>query len=611
MKICICTTPIRPEPTTFPPFGSMAIIQSLRKIGENAIFFNIDYFRYDKKFIESYFKENQFDVVGVSAVVSTAYRYTKWLIQVIKKNSPNTIVVVGGNLAASAELVLRKCKADICVIGDGEIIFNELISLLRKCNTPYRNSLETVKGIAYLDQADKFKFTGFGMKLEANEIEFPDYSILISDKSINHFIYPNKDILGGQVYGSGPGYPHMKEGNTATVISTKGCVARCTFCHRWERGYRVRPYESLIEHIKTLIDRHGVSHITFGDENFGADRNETRKFVAELGALGITWTVSGVRARTVLSDDLILWRKNGCLAAYFGIESGSVKMLSIMEKNITLEENINAMKWVSDAKISTVIQLIIGMPGEDEATIAETIEFLKLVSDFSIDWESNLPSDLISINYAQALPGTPLYEWARESGFIGSTMGDEEKYLLKISDTDAYEADHFVNYTNQSLLSVLSWRTYILSEVDAHHIKQKNGYVSLSLGGILKNYFNWITSRLLKKFGRNKSEHSSNNSALESGYFNIHGGLKFYPLLLNENTKIFYKFGVILFVGVKESSNLFHFMKLIFQHMFFSILPQKITKPVEKKSLRKIIKINSSSEVDETLNNMIPLRQGR
>lgn len=611
MKICICTTPIRPEPTTFPPFGSMAIIQSLRKISEEASFFNIDYFRYDKRFIEEYFKKNNFDVVGVSAVVSTAYRYTKWLIEAIKKNSPNTIVVVGGNLAASAELVLRKCKADICVVGDGEIIFNELIVLLRNCKTSYRNSLETVKGMAYLDQADKFKFTGFGIKLEANEIEFPDYSILISDKSINHFIYPNKDILGGQIYGSGPDYPQMKGGNTATVISAKGCVARCTFCHRWERGYRVRPYESLIEHIKTLIDRHGVSHITFGDENFGADRNETRKFVAELGALGITWTVSGVRARTVLSDDLILWRKNGCLAAYFGIESGSAKMLTIMEKNITLEENINAMKWVSEAKISTVIQLIIGMPGEDEATIDETIEFLKIVSDFSIDWESNLPSDLISINYAQALPGTPLYEWARESGFIGSTMEDEEKYLLKISDTDAYEADHFINYTNQSLLNVLAWRTRILSEVDAHHIKKKSGYVSLSLCGILKNYFNWIISRLLKKFARNTSKHAIDNSAFESGYFNIHGGLKFYPLLLNKNTKKFFKFGIILYVAIRESSNISQFIKLIFQHVFFDFLPQKNIMTPDKKSLRKIIKINDATEVDEALDNMISLRQGR
>ena len=77
MKICICTTPIRPNPTPFPPFGSMAIIQALRNIGEAASFYHIDYHRYKHSQISEYFASQQFDMVGISAVVSTAYAYTK------------------------------------------------------------------------------------------------------------------------------------------------------------------------------------------------------------------------------------------------------------------------------------------------------------------------------------------------------------------------------------------------------------------------------------------------------------------------------------------------------------------------------------------------------
>jgi hypothetical protein len=54
MKICVCTTPMRPTPTDFPPFGSMAIIKSLQKIGEDPKFYNIDYFRYSHEEIEDY-----------------------------------------------------------------------------------------------------------------------------------------------------------------------------------------------------------------------------------------------------------------------------------------------------------------------------------------------------------------------------------------------------------------------------------------------------------------------------------------------------------------------------------------------------------------------------
>ena len=90
MKVCIVTTPIRPKPTTFPPFGSMAIIQSLRLVNHEVLFHHIDYHRYtDEENIE-YFKKNKFDVVGISAVVSTAYAYTKYLTKLIKKASPKT-----------------------------------------------------------------------------------------------------------------------------------------------------------------------------------------------------------------------------------------------------------------------------------------------------------------------------------------------------------------------------------------------------------------------------------------------------------------------------------------------------------------------------------------
>ena len=89
MKICIVTTPIRPNPTIYPPFGSMAIVQALREINQNVHFYHIDYFRYSHEQIVEYFTKNQFDMVGISAVVSTAYEYTKYLTKEIKKINNN------------------------------------------------------------------------------------------------------------------------------------------------------------------------------------------------------------------------------------------------------------------------------------------------------------------------------------------------------------------------------------------------------------------------------------------------------------------------------------------------------------------------------------------
>ena len=77
----------------------------------------------------------------------------------------------------------------------------------------------------------------------------------------------------------------------------------------------------------------------------------------------------------------------------------------------------------------------------------------------------------MSVNYAQALPGTPLYEYAREHGYLGKSMEQEEQYLLDISDKDAYDNDHFINYTKQPLLKVFTWRHRINWEMFREHAK--------------------------------------------------------------------------------------------------------------------------------------------
>ena len=132
MKICICTTPAGPYPTDYPPVGPMAIIQALRKIGEEASFRHIDYHRYSDNQNSEYFAKHQFDMVGISAIVSTAYLYTKNLTKIIKKVSPKTIVFVGGSLVASSKILHSKANVDYCVIGDGEIIVQNLVKAVRE-----------------------------------------------------------------------------------------------------------------------------------------------------------------------------------------------------------------------------------------------------------------------------------------------------------------------------------------------------------------------------------------------------------------------------------------------------------------------------------------------
>lgn len=590
--------------------GSMAIIQSLRHIGENPNFFNIDYFRPDTETVKKHFLDHQYDIVGISAVVSTAYAYTKFLCNVIHETSPETIIIVGGNLAASAEILIRKCGVDICVSGDGEIVIQNLIQLI--CDGKMDpESLATIKGICFLDNQGDFRFTGFGPRPEPGEIEFPDYTILGEYDVLEYFM---PQILDDRFDGIAPegGWP---EGRMATVPTTKGCVSRCTFCHRWEKGYRVMPLNNISDHLELLQTKYNVKYIDVADENFGSDKLAARQFAEEMLRLGMIWRAGGVRASTVNPEVLKFWKKCGCSSVIYGMESGSKTMLEVMEKKITVEQNFDAVKWTYEAGILTVIQLIIGMPGETDKTIRESIEFLKSTTDYLFLGEG-LPSSMLSLNYAQALPGTPLYEYAREHGFIGKDIDSEEKYLLRISDTDAYKSDHFINYTGLPLLKVLVWQQQIAAEVDADYIQRKFG-TRYTLAQVFSFYVALVIEVLKRKFAshlvlRETEEEASYKKT--SGYFNIRKAGKFTPVLLNHLTKPFLIPMIMMGLIVGKSKDLRTAVTLVSELLFWFIkrpFVRNIEAGLPKKSLRKIVQIVPAKSTEVSNENMLPLRRGR
>lgn len=614
----ICTTPIRPVPTTFPPLGSLAIIQSLRKINVDTHFYNIDYFRPPEDEIENYFLQNQFDFVGISAVVSTAYAFTKKLSEIIRRVSPNTVQILGGNLAASADLILRKTFIDFCVLGDGESIIQELISGLSANNffVEEKSRFETIKGIAYLDNKS-FVSTGYSKTPDATDISFPDYGILESDGSLDWFM-PNDSNWDEKNENT----DESKCVKSATVITSKGCVARCTFCHRWEKGFRAKSTFGIREHLKSLKDIYGVEAIQIGDENFGSDKDKTIEVVEALSELGLIWKAAGVRARTVNLELLQFWKSKNAKTIVYGIESGSQTMLDVMQKNVTVEMNSNALRWTSQAGLHTVLQLVIAMPGESDYTIRETRDFvIKHLKDL-IPLSNGLPSNSISINYAQALPGTPLYEYAIQNELIKNTIDGEEEYLLAISDIDAYSTDHFINYTKQPLLKVIMWRYLITGPADLYYIEQvlniKLNFLKTTYSLILSFlnrvqlarriiHFYEIESPLIVQIKKYLATDLKN----DEGYFNFKGGWQI--SLLFSRYYHFIAYPLLAFgLAIKKSKSPTEFLRLIFEHIVWSaIFKKKALRSLPKISLRKVVFADLKFSSPEIKGTMTEIRMGR
>lgn len=586
VKIVICTTPIRPTPTDYPPLGSLAVIQSLRDAGYDPIFFDIDALRPSFEEVVDRFRIERPDVIGISAVVSTAYGYVKKLCAAIRLVLPEVKIVLGGNLAASAEILHRFGNVDVCVIGEGERITVNLLNYYAKRRYPDDYSeLQRIRGITFLNSDDELVFTGYEDPIPAHELFDPDFSILEQYSNIQNFI--TDPLRRHDFVQDARSYePHRAGKRLATVVSAKGCVGRCTFCHRWDKGFRQIPPERVIRRIKYLKDRYDVGFICFGDENFGSDRRATDELIRLIKPLDILWQVGGIRARGIDLGLLKRMREAGCVALYYGFETGSPDILDIMEKKLDLSDNYNAARCTYEAGLYTVYQLVLGMPGETHRTIRETIEMIKRVTEFL----PRPPSEYISVNFIQALPGTPVYEYVRAKGLVGPTLEDEEQYLLKVSDIDAADDTTFLNFTQYPYLVIRTWRPLLTYEATVHWYRKRKSTASrLQETPVSRNLYDY------KK----------------GGYFNRYN-LGYRPTLL----KFFYPIRwlpIWLWTLWSEyrrcptDRNLF--ARRLWELLTWPFL--KRTSVTDCRSLRHIMRDIAPKPISQTEKSMMPLRLGR
>ncbi len=473
MKILFLTLPIRNQPSTFPPLGITQLVDTLEENGhDNIDFFDIDALRPTEQEILERIRASSPDIIGISAVVSTSYAYLKYISKLLKSNFPDIELIVGGNMAASANVILTRCPVDICVISNGELPLLELMDYYQKYGTfqTINKDLRAIKGLAFLDPetTEGIRFTGYPDLYKNELVRQPNYEFLAKYSKIGNYIRSNGSDSIMFSFDPRSKEPGRTDKKTAIVVTSKGCVNRCTFCHRWPKGYHTGVVDDIINYMKFLKETYDVGFFEIADENFGSKKSHVASFVSKVKELNVLWSVNGMRVTTISEDLLLQMKDAGCTGAIFGMESASPKMLKIMEKRTTLDDNFKALELLREAKLVTVIQLVIGMPGEDQQTIQENIDFCKKALPYLAD------PLLVSINYAQALPGTPLYEYARSTDMIGPTVDDEENYLLKIADIDSASTKHYLNFTSRPLFEVLQWKRMIMWQMNFEALFNKS-----------------------------------------------------------------------------------------------------------------------------------------
>ncbi len=162
------------------------------------------------------------------------------------------------------------------------------------------------------------------------------------------------------------------------IIGSRGCSYQCNFCDRSLFGERTRfrSIENIVDEIKEIISDYEVKHFEFFDDMFTVNKRRLREFKDKVSGLNISYRCNG-RADILSKETYDLVHESGGKIVCFGIESGSQKMLDLMNKRTTVEKNLKAIEVAQSAGLNVMGYFIAGFPGETNETIQESIEFIK------------------------------------------------------------------------------------------------------------------------------------------------------------------------------------------------------------------------------------------
>jgi len=313
-------------------------------------------------------------VVGIPYMSPVKYVVEK-IVNIVKEVDGDIKIVAGhAHPTFYPEEVMQNPAIDFVIGGEGEIPLLKLVEELKKDNP----KLETVPGIYYRDREGQVR-SNKGIDFIGNLDELP---------------FLARDLVLGCDYDS------YREHN---IYTNRGCPYTCTFCadrRLWGGKVRRRSIENVIEEIIQINDTFKVDLLAIIDGTFTYDRQYLEAFCNKLIdlQLNIRWGCTA-RHDNLDKEILKLMKRAKCRGLYFGMESGSDRILKAINKKITIEDTIRVSKMTRDAGIISINSIIMGLPYETKEDMEETLELMQKVK-----------TDFIDINSYIPLPGTPMYD---------------------------------------------------------------------------------------------------------------------------------------------------------------------------------------------------------
>lgn len=215
-------------------------------------------------------------------------------------------------------------------------------------------------------------------------------------RSLDDLPHPQHELLPLQLYRM----PLIK-GPFTFIVTSRGCTAGCTYCIKhvsYQYTVRLRSPEKIVEEME-ILQQHGIHNIHMYADLFTVNREQVMALCQLMIAqrMNIRWTCNS-RVDYVDEEMLQTMAQAGCWLISWGIESGNEQILRHARKGAYPDKAERALRWARAAGIMNWGYFIIGLPGETEETVRQTIDFAK-----------KLPLDIALFHVAAPYPGTPFF----------------------------------------------------------------------------------------------------------------------------------------------------------------------------------------------------------
>jgi anaerobic magnesium-protoporphyrin IX monomethyl ester cyclase len=360
-----------------PPINLMYLGGALEDASYDVGILDDDLEQLEKKEIYKLLSKEDPQLVGVTATTSTIKNALEY-VKLVKEVLPNCLTVIGGPHPTFMPIeTLKSCpELDVVVIGEGEKTMEELTG---KSTDKDNGILMDVKGIAYRDNGN--------IKLNPSRE-------LIED--LDSIPFPARHLVPFESYST-------TQGKTSDMITSRGCVFNCKYCSSSRimgKKFRTRSPENVADEIEHLMDRYKLENIAFMDDTFMLNKRRAEKIAEEINTRGLDiGFVASSRVDMVNKGLLEKLKSAGLTTLYYGVESGSQRILNLMKKGITLKQAENAVRSAKDVGVEVLTSFILGYPGETTEEMDKTINFsIKLNADYS------------QFSILTPFPGTPIYQ---------------------------------------------------------------------------------------------------------------------------------------------------------------------------------------------------------